>query len=51
MALVLTINIIATAIFYWMKRKQKERRSYYTDRFYYILNELTERLKKLKAVK
>ncbi len=46
MYFVLAINIIAIAVFNWMKRKQKERRVYYTDRFDYILNELLERLRK-----
>lgn len=40
------INIIALIVFYYIKRKQKSRRTYYTDRFEYILKELRDRLRK-----
>jgi len=45
-AIILFINIIGLAIYYWMKAKQKDRRTYYTDRFDYIRNELLERLRR-----
>ena len=44
----LIINVVAIFVFYWMKRKQKDRRTYYTDRFNYIRNKLTERLREVR---
>lgn len=43
---VLIIELIVLAVFYWMGNKQRERRVYYTDRFEYILKELLERVRK-----
>jgi len=42
----LILNVIAIALFYWMRHKQKERRVYYTDRFEYILKELLDKVRK-----